>query len=234
MQANNQELKKLQHIRSFVLREGKMTRAQLRALKELLPSYGLNICAHKVLDFTHIFQDHNPCVVLDIGFGMGDALLAMAEANPTQKFIGIEVYRPGIGSLLQKLHQAQLTNLRIIYHDAVEVMRHHVTTASLNRVQIFFPDPWPKRRHHKRRLIQPEFLNLLATKVKPGGILHIATDWEDYAKYCIKALQTVAEWKNLAQVGDFVMRPKWRPLTKFEVRGQKLQHKAWDIMVEKV
>jgi tRNA (guanine-N7-)-methyltransferase len=165
---------------------------------------------------------------------MGDTLVTMAEREPAKNFIGIEVFRPGIGSILQQMHAKQLKNLRIIYHDAVEVLENHIADHSLSGVQIFFPDPWPKRRHHKRRLIQPEFVALVWQKLKPGGFLHLATDWEDYAKHMVKVLTQGKKnkgWRNLAKEGMFLSHSSHRPVTKFERRGKKLNHQIWEVFL---
>lgn len=209
-------------IRSFALREGRFTKAQREAIKQLFPIYGLSL-GDKPLDFQQIFG----CVaetILEIGFGMGDTLVEMAERNPQKNFIGIEVFRPGIGSILQQIHTKQLKNIRIIHHDAVEVLQNYIANNSLAGVQIFFPDPWPKRRHHKRRLIQTPFVKLIQQKLKAQGFLHIATDWEDYAKHVKKIFTGVEGWVE-KKVESFD-----RPITKFEQRGKKLQHQIWDMI----
>lgn len=208
-------------IRSFTLREGRFTKAQREAIKQLFPIYGLALDDGK-LDFQQIFGRAAE-TILEIGFGMGDTLVAMAEQNPQKNFIGVEVFRPGIGSILQQIHAKQLKNIRIIHHDAVEVLQNYIADNSLAGVQIFFPDPWPKRRHHKRRLIQVEFIKLIQQKLKSQGFLHIATDWEDYAKHVKKILVRVEGFieKNIESFN--------RPITKFEQRGKKLHHQIWDM-----
>ncbi|MGD9152548.1 MAG: tRNA (guanosine(46)-N7)-methyltransferase TrmB [Gammaproteobacteria bacterium] len=208
-------------IRSFTLREGRFTKAQREAIKQLFPIYGLALDDGK-LDFQQIFGRAAE-TILEIGFGMGDTLVAMAEQNPQKNFIGIEVFRPGIGSILQQIHAKQLKNIRIIHYDAVEVLQNYIADNSLAGVQIFFPDPWPKRRHHKRRLIQVEFIKLIQQKLKSQGFLHIATDWEDYAKHVKKIFESFSGWieKNV--------KSSDRPITKFEQRGKKLQHQIWDM-----
>ncbi|MGD9109156.1 MAG: tRNA (guanosine(46)-N7)-methyltransferase TrmB [Gammaproteobacteria bacterium] len=210
------------NIRSFALREGRFTKAQREAIKQLFPIYGLPLDDGK-LDFQRIFGRAAEAI-LEIGFGMGDTLVAMAEQNPQKNFIGVEVFRPGIGSILQQIHVKQLKNIRIIHHDAVEVLQNYIVDNSLAGVQIFFPDPWPKRRHHKRRLIQVEFIKLIQQKLKSQGFLHIATDWEDYAKHVGKIFAEMTGWieKNIKSFD--------RPITKFEQRGKKLQHQIWDMV----
>jgi tRNA (guanine-N7-)-methyltransferase len=217
-------------IRSFVLRQGRLSAAQQRAWTELLPVYGV---AHQanLLDLNAAFG-RNARKILEIGFGMGDATAAIAAAQPEHDFLGIEVHTPGVGSLLKLVDERGLRNVRVIQHDAVEVLREMITPDTLHGAHIFFPDPWPKKRHHKRRLIQPEFVRLLAQRLAPGGYLHLATDWEDYASQMLEVLRGEALLKNRHQ--DFAPRPAWRPVTKFETRGGKLGHGVWDLMFERV
>jgi tRNA (guanine-N7-)-methyltransferase len=207
-------------IRSFVRRDGRMTEAQKRVLEELWPHFGLTM-EIGMLDFKKLFERNAPCL-LEIGFGSGYSLLEIARAHPDKNFIGIETYQPGIGSLLLGIEEQGLTNIRIFYHDAVEVLEQCIPPASLDGVQIFFPDPWPKRRHHKRRLIQPEFVNLIVGKLKPQGVFHLATDWEHYAKQMMRVLSQTETLINLAGAGSFAERSMQRPIvTKFEQRGTK-------------
>jgi tRNA (guanine-N7-)-methyltransferase len=222
-------------IRSFVLREGRFTKAQREAIEQLMPVYGLLVGAQRAvpghgnavpLQFNQIFQ-RDAETILEIGFGMGDTLVAMAEQELDKNFIGIEVFRPGIGAILNQIHTKQLKNIRIIHGDAVEVLQNNIADHSLAKIQIFFPDPWPKRRHHKRRLIQPEFIDLVRRKLKPNGILHIATDWEDYAKYITKILDQAKGWHNLTEKNQFN-----RPITKFEQKGKKLKHQIWEVIYQ--
>jgi tRNA (guanine-N7-)-methyltransferase len=217
-------------IRSFVLRQGRLTPAQERAVETLLPVYGLPYVTEK-LDLDQVFGRQAP-KILEIGFGMGAATAQIAAANPDKDYLGIEVHTPGVGNLLKLMEEQGLTNLRIAQHDAVEVLRDMIHDASLDGVHIFFPDPWPKKRHHKRRLLQAQFVALLCSKLKPGGYLHFATDWEEYAQWTLEVLQ--AE-KGLANsVADYAPRPEYRPLTKFEQRGLNLGHGVWDLIFNRV
>jgi tRNA (guanine-N7-)-methyltransferase len=213
-------------IRSFVRREGRLTAGQQRALDTLWPRFGIEF-SEKKLDLASIFGRLAP-ITLEIGFGNGDSLAAMAQAAPERDFLGIEVHRPGVGHLLQRIEALGLTNLRVMCHDAVEVLKHQIPPASLDTVQIFFPDPWHKKRHHKRRIIQPEFVDLLATRIRSGGTLHLATDWEDYAQHMLEVMRRSAAFSNTAE--GFVARPAHRPPTKFEQRGQRLGHGVWDVV----
>jgi tRNA (guanine-N7-)-methyltransferase len=213
-------------IRSFVLRQGRLTPAQQRAVETLLPVYGVSYAAES-LDLEHAFGRQAP-KILEIGFGMGAATAQIAAANPDKDYLGIEVHTPGVGNLLKLMEEQELTNLRVIQHDAVEVLRHMIADASLDGVHIFFPDPWPKKRHHKRRLLQAEFVALLCSKLKPGGYLHFATDWEEYAQWTLEVLR--AEPKLANTVADYAPRPEYRPLTKFEQRGLNLGHGVWDLI----
>lgn len=208
-----------------------MTRSQQRALAELLPRYGLD--SGKVIDPARIFGRNAP-LTLEIGFGNGDSLATMAAQDPAADFIGIEVHRPGVGHLLLQLDQRELTNVRVICSDAVEVIRHCLPDRTLERVLLFFPDPWPKKRHHKRRIVQPAFIELLARKLKPGGILHMATDWEHYAEHMLELLSETALFRNTAGSGNYAARPDYRPVTKFEQRGQRLGHAVRDLVFERV
>jgi tRNA (guanine-N7-)-methyltransferase len=213
-------------IRSFVLRQGRLTPAQQRAVETLLPVYGVSYAAES-LDLEHAFGRQAP-KILEIGFGMGAATAQIAAANPDKDYLGIEVHTPGVGNLLKLMEEQELTNLRVIQHDAVEVLRHMITDASLDGVHIFFPDPWPKKRHHKRRLLQAEFVALLCSKLKPGGYLHFATDWEEYAQWTLEVLRAEPKFANT--VADYAPRPEYRPLTKFEQRGLNLGHGVWDLI----
>ncbi len=216
-------------IRSFVLRQGRISKAQSRAYRELLPKYSITY-SESLLDLDQIFGRDAP-KILEIGFGMGESSAAIALANPQNDYLGIEVHTPGVGSLLKRIDAEQLSNFRVIQHDAAEVVRNMIPPASLAGVHIFFPDPWPKKRHHKRRLIQPEFVSLLCQRLKAGGCLHIATDWEDYAEYILAVLSSELQLDNTVQ--DYAPRPEYRPLTKFEQKGLKLGHPVWDIVFRK-
>lgn len=212
-------------VRSFVLRQGRLSPAQQRALDTLMPIYGIPF-ADALLDFDRAFARHAPRV-LEIGFGMGETTATIARTRPEDDFLGIEVHSPGVGSLLRRLAEQGLTNVRVIQHDAVEVVAAMIPRASLAGIHVFFPDPWPKKRHHKRRLLQPAFVHELALRLGPGAYLHVATDWEDYAQ---EVLATLAAEPLLANaVAGFVPRPDYRPLTKFEARGLELGHRVRDV-----
>ena len=213
-------------IRSFVRREGRITPGQRRALDRQLPLWGVSLEDGK-LDFASLFLNANP-VVCEIGFGNGQSLANMAEAAPETNFLGIEVYQPGVGSLLVQIQQNELTNVRVSLDDAVEVFEQQLPSSSLSRVQIFFPDPWHKKRHNKRRLINRRFLDTLSRVLTSTGELHIATDWEPYADEVLELLSTNSNFKNTEQA--FVSRPEWRPLTKYEARGERLGHQVRDIL----
>ncbi len=217
-------------IRSFVRRAGRMGSGQARALEELGPRFVLPY-GTAPLDFAALFGRHAP-VVLEIGFGMGDATAAIAQQLPGTNFLGVEVHPPGVGALLRQLGERGLTNLRIVQHDAVEMLRSMVPLASLAGIHVFFPDPWHKKRHHKRRLIQPPFVAALAQHLAPGGILHCATDWEPYAQQMLEVLSADLLLANTAT--DYAPRPHYRPLTKFEARGLKLGHGVWDLVFTRV
>jgi tRNA (guanine-N7-)-methyltransferase len=213
-------------IRSFVLRAGRMGSGQQRAMAELGPRFLLPY-SPAPLELDPAFGRHAPHV-LEIGFGMGQATAEIAARHPDTDYLGIEVHTPGVGALLKAIGDQGLTNLRIIQHDAVEVLQHMLADASLDGIHIYFPDPWHKKRHHKRRLIQPAFARLLAGKLKPGGYLHLATDWQDYAEQMLAVLSQEHLLANTSQ--DYAPRPEWRPLTKFEQRGLKLGHGVWDLL----
>jgi tRNA (guanine-N7-)-methyltransferase len=214
-------------VRSFVIRRGRSTVAQERALEELWPRYGVAF-SQQALDFDALYSRRAP-VMLEIGFGAGEALVAFAQAHPEMNCLGIEVHPPGVGHLLLGAHNAALSNVRVIMHDAVEVLEHQIAPASLALVHIFFPDPWPKKRHHKRRLIQPRFAALLANALAPGGVLRLATDWEPYALHMREVLDASTQFTNRAGPEGFVTRPDERPLTRFERRGQRLGHSVWEL-----
>ncbi|UJP06796.1 MAG: tRNA (guanosine(46)-N7)-methyltransferase TrmB [Nitrosomonas sp.] len=218
-----------QTIRSFVLRQGRVSNAQRRACETLLPQYGIPF-SENLLDLNQIFGREAP-KILEIGFGMGESTATIAQSRPENDYLGIEVHTPGVGSLLNQIEQLELTNLRIIQHDAVEVLQHMLPIACLDGVHIFFPDPWPKARHHKRRLIQQDLIARLCNPLKPGGYIHAATDWEDYAQQILHVLNQEAQLSNSA--ADYAPRPDYRPLTKFEQRGIKLGHGVWDLIFRK-
>jgi len=213
-------------IRSFVIRGGRATAAQQRALDELWPAFGIDETG--TLDLTRIFGRTNPRM-LEIGFGAGEALFAFAQNHPDIDCLGIEVHRPGVGHLLLGAHAAGLKNLRVMDRDAVVVLRDQLAPASIDIAHIFFPDPWHKKRHHKRRLIQPEFVDLLARVIAPDGVLRLATDWQHYAEHMREVLDASTHFTNVAGEDGYMPRTKLRPLTKFERRGHRLGHGVWDL-----
>jgi tRNA (guanine-N7-)-methyltransferase len=223
--------KHLRKVRSFVRRERRFTREQQRALDELMPRYGL-VPADAAFDLETIFGRAGECH-LEIGFGNGASLLAMAEANPQNNYLGIEVHRPGVCNVLLQIEKFGIENVRVINADAVEVLTHNIADAALAAVYIFFPDPWHKTRHHKRRLVQPAFIELLHQKLKPGGLLHMATDWEHYALHMLAAVNQVSGFTNQSPDGKFCERPAYRLLTRFEQRGLRLGHGVWDLLFRK-
>ena len=216
----------LRRIRSFVRREGRLTEGQQAAIREGWPRWGVDFVPTQV-DWDQIFGRQAPRF-LEIGFGMGGATAEIARAHPQQDYLGIEVHRPGVGNLLKLIEQDGLTNLRLMTHDAVDVVEQMIAAESLDGILIFFPDPWHKARHHKRRLIQPEFVSKLVTRLKPGGTIHCATDWENYAEQMLEVLSAEPALENTA--AGYAPRPAYRPLTKFENRGLKLGHGVWDLV----
>ena len=216
-------------IRSYVLRQGRVSNAQARAHHALLPVYGIHYTDQR-LDLDAAFGRRAP-KILEIGFGMGETTAAIAAAHPENDYLGIEVHTPGVGSLLKLIGERGLANLRLIQHDAVDVLRNMIPPASLDGAHIFFPDPWPKKRHHKRRLVQTDFVALLASRLKPGGYLHLATDWQEYAEQMLAVLCAEPQLENTA--AGYAARPDYRPQTKFETRGLKLGHGVWDIVFRK-
>jgi tRNA (guanine-N7-)-methyltransferase len=217
-------------IRSYVLRQGRMTEAQRSALQRLLPIYGLPFRPTAPLDLEQVFGRRAP-VVLEIGFGMGETTAAIAQAHPEVDYLGVEVHAPGVGSLLRAIEARRLGNLRVIQHDATEVVRCMIAPGALTGVHLFFPDPWPKKRHHKRRLVQPAFASVLAERLAPGGYLHAATDWEEYADWMLAVLGQTAQLVNTAE--RYAPRPAYRPQTKFERRGLSLGHRVYDVVFRK-
>lgn len=214
-------------IRSFVIRTGRITPAQERALAELWPRFGVEY-APAPLDLDALYGRAAPRT-LEIGFGNGEHLLGQARAHPERDFLGVEVHRPGVGRLLLGLAEHGLTNVRVICHDAVEVLARQLPPHAFAAILILFPDPWPKKRHHKRRLIQPDFAALLASRLAPGGVLHLATDWEPYAEHMLEVLRGVPGLVNLAPDGGYAPRPSWRAPTRFERRGERLGHAVRDL-----
>lgn len=213
-------------IRSFVTRAGRITSAQERALETLWPKYGLE--PQGLLDLDGVFGRAAPRTV-EVGFGNGENLLALAAAHPQRDYLGIEVHRPGVGRVLLALETHSLSNVRVICHDAVEVLEGYLPPASLEEILVLFPDPWPKKRHHKRRLIQGPFVGLLAERLAPGGIVHLATDWAPYAEEMLAVLSAETRLRNLSPRGTFVVRPEERRATRFERRGERLGHGVWDL-----
>ena len=218
-------------IRSFVLRQGRLTGGQARAMLELLPKFGVPTGAK--VNFSKLFGNTAP-VVLEIGIGNGDALAHCAQADPNRNYIGAEVHAPGVGHVLLAIESANLTNARIFHGDAVTLLSEQIDDASLNQVNIWFPDPWHKARHNKRRLIQPAFVDDLVQKLEVGGLLHLATDWQPYAEHMMAVLSESAALKNCAEAGSFTAKPAWRPSTHFERRGERLGHGVWDLVFRKV
>ena len=217
-------------IRSYVLRQGRTSPAQTRAVETLLPRFGVAYQTEPV-DLAALFGRVAP-TVLEIGFGMGETTAMIAQALPETDFLGIEVHTPGVGALLRLIEESALTNVRIVQHDAVEVVRNMIAAESLAGIHIFFPDPWPKKRHHKRRLIQPAFVAMLASRLRPAGYLHLATDWEEYAQQMLEVLAAEPLLRNTA--AGFAPRPGYRPLTKFEQRGLDLGHGVWDLVFRRI
>jgi len=219
-------------IRSFVTRSGRITPAQERALEELWPHYGVEVTAAAV-DLDALYGRHARRVA-EIGFGNGDNLLTLAASRPAEDFLGIEVHRPGVGRLLLQLKELGLGNVRVVCRDAVEVLERGLSGQCLDEILILFPDPWPKKRHHKRRLVQPAFVALLADRLKSGGALRLATDWEPYAGEMLAALSAEPRLRNLAADGGFTPRPHERLPTRFERRGERLGHKVWDLEFRRI
>jgi tRNA (guanine-N7-)-methyltransferase len=218
-------------IRSFVARAGRMTVAQERAWRDLWPIYGVGQESDEALDLDALFG-RNARRTLEIGFGNGESLLALAAAHPDQDFLGIEVHRPGVGHLMLRAEALCLTNVRAACRDAIEVLERRVPDASLDEVLLYFPDPWPKKRHHKRRIVQAPFVELVARKLKSGGRFRLATDWQHYAEQMLDVVGACAMLENEFAAG-FAPRPDSRPLTRFESRGQRLGHGVWDLCFRK-
>lgn len=230
---NAEQVKVLRKIRSFVLRQGRSTKAQDHALEKNWPVFGLS-CDDQELDFKKVFENPQGKLILEIGFGNGHSLAQMAKGNPDKNYIGVEVHRPGVGALLMEIERLAITNIRCFHHDAIDVLKGTIPDHSLDTVQLFFPDPWPKNKHYKRRLVKTEFLDLLALKLKKGGIFHMATDWQDYARDAMKILATHGGFENTQQGMSFSPRPESRPKTRFEQRGENLGHGVFDLIFKKV
>ncbi|MDX1811274.1 MAG: tRNA (guanosine(46)-N7)-methyltransferase TrmB [Gammaproteobacteria bacterium] len=228
----SEEIPFKREIKSYVRRVGRMTASQRRALEMFLPTYGVDY-QNAVLNFSRLFEREAP-VNIEIGFGMGENLIAVAKTHPSENFIGIEVHTPGVGHALHQLEENKLTNIRFIQHDAVEVLKHQIADHSLNSVSIFFPDPWHKKKHNKRRLINDEFCQLLATKIKKGGKVYMATDWENYAEQMLDVFSRNESFANQSPDGTYCERMDFRPITKFERRGQRLGHGTWDLIFKRI
>lgn len=218
-------------IKSFVLRQGRMSKGQQAALDRVWPKYGLEL-EGDTLDLEPLFSRQAP-TYLEIGFGMGDSLAKMAQKNPDRNYIGIEVHKPGVGVLCRLIEEHDLTNIRIFNDDAVDVLQKRIPLNSLSGVYLFFPDPWHKARHKKRRIVRPEFAKTLATHLAPNAEFHMATDWEDYAEHMMDVMSAAPDYINAAGEGQFTPRPDYRPLTKFEQRGHRLGHGVWDLIFKK-
>ncbi|MFD0913681.1 tRNA (guanosine(46)-N7)-methyltransferase TrmB [Methylophilus luteus] len=217
-------------IRSFVLRQGRLTKGQERALQTGWPQFGIEYAA-QALDLAQAFGRGDSPKILEIGFGMGDATAKIAQTLPASDFLAVEVHTPGVGGLLKLMQEGDISNIRIVQHDAVEVLQNMLADGSLDAVHIFFPDPWHKKRHHKRRLIQAEFVQLLCAKLKAGAYIHVATDWQEYAEWVLEVLRAEPQLQNTAV--DYAEKPAYRPLTKFENRGLKLGHGVWDLVFKR-
>ena len=215
-------------VRSYVLRGGRLTAGQERALRELWPSFGIEN-GDGLLDLDLLFGCNAP-VIMEIGFGNGEATWQMARAHPEENYIAVEVHQPGVGHLLLKIEEHGIENIRVACADATEFLRNRVPEESLEGVRIYFPDPWPKKRHHKRRIIQPSFVRALASKMRPGAILHLATDWEPYAEHMLEVIGCVEGLTNQSASGGFSDKPEWRPETKYEKRGERLGHTVNDLL----
>lgn len=218
-------------IRSFVRREGRMTDAQRRALDELWPRYGVDL-AEGELDLAAVFGRRAP-VIMEIGFGNGESLVQMALNQPGNDYLGVEVHRPGVGRMFIRAKELGLNNLKVVCEDAAEVLKTHIVKDALDGMHIFFPDPWPKKRHHKRRLLQTAFIRMVERALKPGGRLHIATDWQEYADHIVEMMTPIQGFENIAGKEIYSPRSDYRPATKYEVRGERLGHAVRDIIFKK-
>ena len=227
---NKEELKK-RPIRTYILRQGRITATQKKAIQDNFQKHAV-IFENKIINFGDIFKNKNSDLILEIGFGMGDSTAEIAKSNLNKNYIAIEVHSPGVGNLLKLIEEDDISNLKIIQHDAVEVLNLMIRNDSLDGIHIFFPDPWPKKKHHKRRLIQSNLLKLIAQKIKKTGYLHIATDWEDYAVWIIDLLDKEELLQKMSD--DFFKKPDYRPLTKYENRGIKLGYRVWDMIYRRI
>ncbi|MEY2865678.1 MAG: tRNA ((7)-)-methyltransferase [Pseudomonadota bacterium] len=227
---NKEEIKK-RPIRTYILRQGRITAAQKKAIQDNFQKHAV-IFENKIINFDDIFKNKNSELILEIGFGMGTSTAEIAKSNLNKNYIAIEVHSPGVGNLLKLIQEDDISNLKIIQHDAVEVLNLMIKNDSLDGIHIFFPDPWPKKKHHKRRLIQSNLLKLIAQKIKKTGYLHIATDWEDYAVWIIDLLDKEELLQKMSD--DFFKKPDYRPLTKYENRGIKLGYRVWDMIYRRI
>lgn len=221
----------MRRLRSFVIRGGRLTAAQQWALDELWPAYGIDFRTEP-LALDEIFPAQQP-LLIEIGFGNGETLIHLAQKHPDWNFIGIEVHPPGVGRLLNEVARLELTNIKVIRHDAVEVLDHMLPAACCDRFYLMFPDPWPKKRHQKRRILQPDLVEKIARCLKPGGSFHLATDWQDYAEQMLDVLSETDVLQNRYGAGNYAPEPSERPLTRFEARGRRLGHDVWDLVFEK-
>lgn len=219
-------------VRSFVVRAGRMTEGQERGYRENWPEFGLEL-SDGVLDYQECFG-RDADTVLEIGFGMGDSLIEMARQMPEKNYIGIEVHPPGVGRLLSRIREEGIANIRVYCDDAVEVLAQCIPDQSLDALQLFFPDPWPKKRHHKRRIVQPEFAQSIRHKLKLGGQFHMATDWQPYAEHMMEVMSAAEGYQNAISEGAYADQPEWRPVTKFQRRGENLGHGVWDLLFKRV
>ena len=231
MSEQNKEDIKRRPIRSYILRQGRITAAQTKAIQENLKKHAI-VFENQLVNFNDVFKNSSRELILEIGFGMGASTAEIAKANPNKNYLAIEVHSPGVGNLIKLIQENHIFNLKIIQHDAVEVLNAMIKNDSLDGIHIFFPDPWPKKRHHKRRLIQENFLKLMVQKIKQSGYLHIATDWEDYALWIIDLLDKEILLQKTSV--DFFEKPDYRPLTKYENRGIKLGYKVWDMIYRRL
>jgi tRNA (guanine-N7-)-methyltransferase len=222
----------LRRIRSFVRREGRLTAGQQRALDVLFPRFGVEQ-SDSHINFTQLYGREAPTIV-EIGFGNGDTLATIARNHPENNYLGIEVHRPGVGHLLMRIEEYGLSNVRVMCADAVEVLQRQIADNSLEAVYLFFPDPWHKKRHHKRRQVQPEWAQLIRRKLKIGGFLHMATDWQEYAEHMLTVLGNAEGFVNQSLHSGFIERPAYRPCTKFEQRGIRLGHGVWDLVFRRI
>jgi len=226
-----EEGKYIRKVKSYIKREGRITKGQAQALENHWGDMGLSH-ENGLIDPVDLFGNNNP-VVLEIGFGMGKSLVEMAKNAPDKNFIGVEVHRPGVGACIALAAAEGVTNLKVYEHDAIEVLADCIAEQSLTTVQLFFPDPWHKKKHHKRRIVKPEFVEAIRQKLVVGGVFHMATDWENYAECMLEDMQSAPGYENLSDTNDYVPRPDSRPLTKFENRGQRLGHGVWDIQFKR-